>query len=338
MKSKITVLLIIGFALTAGVSSYFGRMHIAQELTAKVTEAPPQRALTIKAMPISLNPEDGNQSTIGELQYVAGWVLQSDNDDFGGWSGLVMQGEEALVAINDQGNWLQASFNISAPSPFSRGVLSLFDPSSERADKEDYDAESLIALPSGYLVGFEQNHRIMQVDAINEDSAKPYETGVDFRGLSKNSGIEAMAMLPDNRLIMFAENGRNTKGQTPAWIVSQGKATMVDFSPPENYSPTDAAALPNGDVLLLLRRYSVTTGASAKILHITATEIEEGVLRGREIATLKSPLSVDNMEGLDAQVLPNGNIRLFLISDDNFNRLQRTLFMVFDWPQQTAVQ
>ena len=50
---------------------------------------------------------------------------------------------------------------------------------------------------------------------------------------------------------------------------------------------------------------------------------------------LAAPLAVDNLEGVAALPQPDGSIRFYLISDDNFSRLQRPLLLAFDWrPQQ----
>jgi hypothetical protein len=38
---------------------------------------------------------------------------------------------------------------------------------------------------------------------------------------------------------------------------------------------------------------------------------------------------VDNMEGIDAHVTPEGDTMLTMISDDNFSMLQRTLLLQF---------
>ena len=38
---------------------------------------------------------------------------------------------------------------------------------------------------------------------------------------------------------------------------------------------------------------------------------------------------VDNMEGIDAHVTPEGETVLTLVSDDNFSLLQRTLLLQF---------
>lgn len=339
MKSKIVVLLIVGFAVAAGVSSYYGRANLAKELNAKMVHVPVtvgSNSIEINATPITLNPDNPRQTVLGELSYVEGWALTSESEDFGGWSGLVKR-SSGFLAINDKGNWLEVMQDVGAEGKLVAGSISLFDPSVGEADKSDYDAESLVALSDGYLVGFEQEHRLMEVSSVG-DMATPYDTGVDLSGLSSNSGIEAMALLPNGNLVMFAESGRDVKGRTPAWLVSDGSYKSLEFSPPENYEATDAASLPNGDVVLLMRYYSLLTGASAQVRHITAAEIESGVIRGRQIAEIRAPLNVDNMEGLDVQLLPDGTVRLFIISDDNFSSRQRTLFMVFDWAQDLGLE
>jgi hypothetical protein len=51
-------------------------------------------------------------------------------------------------------------------------------------------------------------------------------------------------------------------------------------------------------------------------------------IRGREIARLAPPLTVDNFEGL-AITREHGATMLWMVSDDNLLFLQRTLLMKF---------
>ncbi len=44
---------------------------------------------------------------------------------------------------------------------------------------------------------------------------------------------------------------------------------------------------------------------------------------------LRRPLTLDNMEGVAARQSERGETLIYLISDDNFRLLQRTLLMVF---------
>jgi hypothetical protein len=50
---------------------------------------------------------------------------------------------------------------------------------------------------------------------------------------------------------------------------------------------------------------------------------------------LERPLTVDNFEGVAAQARPDGRVRFYLISDDNFSGKQRTLLLAFDWTPPT---
>ncbi|MBV8535488.1 MAG: esterase-like activity of phytase family protein, partial [Alphaproteobacteria bacterium] len=51
---------------------------------------------------------------------------------------------------------------------------------------------------------------------------------------------------------------------------------------------------------------------------------------GEEIAHLQSPLTLDNFEGISAVRGPNGTVRVYIISDDNYTFLQRTLLFMFE--------
>jgi len=329
MRNKIIVLLILGLTVAAGISSYVGRGWAARAL-----ENGPF-VVEIKAEPIALNQENPAVNRVGELSYVAGWALSSDNDDFGGWSALALEkGAKSILLLSDKGDWLQTALDLKGDKPLGIGRLYLFEKGARGRDKSDYDAESLVRLgETGFLVGFEQEHRILEVERVGgPNRPAPVNDLVDLSVLSGNGGIEAMTMLPTGKLVMFAERGLDQQNTLPVWIANEKSVETRRFRPPSNYSPTDAATLPNGDILLLLRHYSQLDGVSVKVMHLSADEVASGqTLVGRELAHLADPLSVDNMEALDIEVLEDGMVRLYMMSDDNFNPLQRTLFMVFDW-------
>ena len=87
-------------------------------------------------------------------------------------------------------------------------------------------------------------------------------------------------------------------------------------------------------LLVLERRYTLIGGVSAIIRKVKRDAIKAGAtLEGDELAMLRAPLSVDNMEGIATRRGPNGETLIYLISDDNFSPLlQRTLLLVFALP------
>ena len=54
------------------------------------------------------------------------------------------------------------------------------------------------------------------------------------------------------------------------------------------------------------------------------------IVTPREIARLASPFAVDNLEGVATIKGSRGETLLWLISDDNFNVLQRNLLLMFE--------
>ena len=62
---------------------------------------------------------------------------------------------------------------------------------------------------------------------------------------------------------------------------------------------------------------------------LLALLVPGALLEGTEIARISLPLTVDNFEGLGLRRDRDGRLLVYLISDDNFNPLQRTLLLMF---------
>ena len=318
----------------AGVAAFWPQETVTAQMTAqeaaRATGLP--TGIKVSAEPLALSlPATG-----GNISFVAGWALTSEHDDFGGFSGLLLEEETSqLTAINDKGDWWQAPFEVQgAIAPYG-GTMRAYTMGAV-SDKEDLDAESLLHLNGGYLISFEQNHRLeFQPEVGGKPTPDTGFAAIDFAGVSKNSGMEAIAVLPSGELLAFTERGRDTQGKLKAWLVSDGEARPLFFAPPKNFAPTDAATLPNGDVLVLLRKYSVIEGVEVRLHHLKADSIIAGaVLTGEQVLRLTPDGPVDNMEGLDFVALNSNTVRLAMISDDNFSALQRTLLMLFDYKYQ----
>jgi hypothetical protein len=87
--------------------------------------------------------------------------------------------------------------------------------------------------------------------------------------------------------------------------------------------------LPDGRILLLNRRFALFEGMSAKLGILAPGRFaKDMILRGTEVADLRSPVTVDNMEALSV-TQEKGRTIVWIASDDNFNPLQRTLLLKF---------
>ena len=107
------------------------------------------------------------------------------------------------------------------------------------------------------------------------------------------------------------------------WLIRNGTASPISYQATDGFKPTDLATLPNGDVLLLERKFSLPN-MTARIRRFRETELKPGMkLSGKELATIGHPLSVDNFEGLAVRQDSQGGVLLYLVSDDNFLPFQR---------------
>jgi hypothetical protein len=82
---------------------------------------------------------------------------------------------------------------------------------------------------------------------------------------------------------------------------------------------------------MLSRRYSLMRGVGARLDLVDLDRGVDGFWRASSapVAELAPPVNVDNMEGLAVR-RQSGRVFVYLVSDDNFSGLQRTLLMKFE--------
>lgn len=306
-------------------------------------EPAPDRALAVRAEPVSLAPDEPGRQRVGELLFRRGWVLSSDNPDFGGISAIAPE-DEGFVAISDAGGVFR--FDIDAEGRVSHASLyALPDgpapPEGYQVRKQDRDGESLARDPAtGRLwIGFEQANAIWRYGP-GLLQAQAHATPEAMEDWPTNGGAEAMVRLPDGRFLVFSEEGAGPRGSRAALLFAGDPAAgnsdpvRLGYRPPEGFAVTDAAVLPDGRLLLLNRRFTFVEGVSARLTLAELPELADGaVIEGREIARLESPLTVDNMEAM-AVAERDGRTIVWIASDDNFNPLQRTLLLEFELAEE----
>ncbi len=295
--------------------------------------------LEIAARAVPLQAEDPERENVGALRFRGGLELSSDDTRFGGLSALLLSGDGArLSAVTDRGHWVTARLIADAdgtPRALAEAEIgALHGPGGRHLrGKRETDAESLALLADGALViGFERDHRLWRYPAgTNPLAGHPEAIPVPakLRHLRRNSGIEALATLADGALLAIAE-GRKNEATSPAFLWRGGAWSELVYPRLPGFRPTGATTLPGGDLLVIERSFNLFDGVAIRLQRIAAAQVRPGAtLSGTTLAVLRRPLTLDNMEGIAARRTATGETLLYLISDDNFSPLQRTLLLVF---------
>jgi hypothetical protein len=306
----------------------------------RVASQPSSNELWVELDPIEVDPKHPSRNIFGQLTLLSGFHLRSKDKRFGGLSGLSIGQNGLVYAVSDRGYWLAARMLINENGALTSlvdwRIAPLLTPANAAVSGRLRDAEALAQTRDGsLLVGFEGVHRIWRYRPPPETFAStPVAISLTpaIARAPGNGGIEGLTMLPDGRLLALAEQHQNSDGSSKGWLLDQEQWTELSYSPDRGFRVTDCAALENGDVLVLERRYRPLGILSARVVRVDGKAIEPGAkLAGKELLKLEQPLATENFEGIAVQQTSFGTV-IFLVSDDNFSSFQRTLLLQFILP------
>ena len=332
--------LILGAALAAACSPNAG---------AAPNTDPRYPEVKVEALP--LDPGNPYEKHVGRLTYLGGMRLSSGHWLFGGFSSLeITDNGTRMLSGSDRGEFWTAALVLKDGVPVGvtdNALSDMLDSQGKVLEQRENDAEGLALTSTGIAyVSFERHHRIMRYvktdpkDWTSFSHARPEIIAAppELADLPSNGGLEAIATLDDNTLFALSETGRAESGYNKGWIVHVGgKWEPFSYRRTEPFDPTDAKKLPNGDVMVLERRFSILGGLGARLCIIAGNTIKPGArLDCRTVAELQPPQSIDNMEGLAVRQNEKGETIIYMISDDNFSSLQRTVLLVFRLEPETA--
>jgi hypothetical protein len=240
--------------------------------------------------------------------------------NFGGFSGLeVLPDGLGFIALSDRG-WITegrlvrdedgriSAIDAAALRPLDNG-------SGGRLTERRSDSEGIALAPDGEIfISFEGATRVRTEtgpDGVPHALPRPPA----FRALDNNASLEALAIGPDGRLYTIPERSGRLDRPFPVYCYD-GAAWDVAFDLPRigPFLPVGADVGPDGLLYILERDF---TGFGFR------TRIRRVALDGSGLETLLVTSRHDNLEGLSVWQAADG-LRLTMISDDNFNWLQRT--------------
>lgn len=312
---------------------------------------PPEHSVTepvsveVNARPIpNFEPRDRSRVRFGSLQYRSGLVLTSPFRGFGGLSGIRLDPKgERFLAISDQGGWFTGAIRYSSGRMVGLDDVEaapVLGPEGRPITEKRYwyDTESLARDGSTVYVGLERVNQIMRFDFAKGGTRARGEvipSPAAMRKLPTNKGIEALVVVPKGQplagtLIALSEGGFDADGNLIGFLIGGPTPGQFSIRRTDKQLISDAVLLPSGEMLILERKFSWFTGINIRIRSIPLKSIAPGALvDGPALFNADLGHEVDNMEGIDAHVTPEGETVLTLISDDNFSLLQRTLLLQF---------
>ena len=310
---------------------------------------------TVTAIPIDFDRENPSRKGFGKLTFRAGLNLYAKSSYFGGYSALVLDPSgRSLLAISDAGAWLRANLDydgrkLKGLSEVVLGPVLGADGKPLRDDRER-DSEGMTLFDGDTrqgtaYVSFERKHRIARYPFTAERFGPPAGTiplPAGAKAMSVNRGIEAMAVIRAGKLkgtlVAFAEGLADRSGNLQGWLIGGPTPGGIVLKRLGGFDITDAAALPDGGIVVLERRFRFSEGIKMRIRRVAAGELKRGaVMQGDVLLEADDSLNIDNMEAIAAHRAASGETVLTLMSDDNFSALQRTLIMQFTLPDTTPV-
>jgi hypothetical protein len=306
-------------------------------------------SISVTASPIGgFDRADRAKTAFGKLEWRGGLVLTSPIAAFGGWSGLVVDADgQTFLAVSDAGTWMTGTLDyskgqLSGLSATKLGPLTAIGGKS--LDRGRYRDAEAVALASGtlangaLLISFEQKNRIGRFRIGKDGLTPPSEylkmppEMIKRRG---TDGIEAVTVLRGGPLagatLAMAEAVKTKVGHRAGWIWQGKEPKPFAVTDIGDFNVTDVAGLPNGDLLVLERRFRWSEGVKIRLRQVAAAEVKPGaVVSGDVLMAADLGQEIDNMEGLGVHTNAAGETIVTMISDDNFNRfLQRTVLLQF---------
>lgn len=300
--------------------------------------------LEIKAKPIPYFQISSYDQDFGSLRYLGGILTWSDEALYGAISSIRFEADaERFLAVLDTGHFLSGRITRDAEGRLSgieQGeITAMLDAKGQQPSRKYMvDAEGLSLRSGKAYVSFEQRHRIEIFDVNSFPDAKPIGSVphlIPNGELRANGGIETLAQAPKDvplqgAMVAIAEQSVDEDGNLYAAILEGPLKGTFKVAKRDDFAVTDGAFLPNGDLILLERRFNFAQGVGMRLRRVAGADIRPGALvEGKLLLDAGMTYQIDNMEGLDVVEMPDGSTHLFIVSDNNHSFLQRNLMLEF---------
>lgn len=320
---------------------------------AEAQQAEPLR-MEARTRPITRFRIGSDEMRFGDLEFAGGLEINASSRHFGALSGFrFIEGQGRFTGITDTGFWVDgtltrdASGNPSGVDDLAMTAINGRD-GAPITGKWQADAEGIAVNGTEVWVSFEREHRIARYRAdggerLWQAAAQP---PVPMHELRRNRGFEGIAIGREESALAGArigvsENSLDAAGNIMAFVrPATGEPYEFSVAKRDDFYVTDVDFLPDGDLVLLERRFNVRDGVAMRLRRIDDAEIgARTTVDGEILLEADMRFQIDNMEGLAITEDDDGVPRLTIVSDDNHSILQRNLLIEFRYltPSANAV-
>ncbi|MTI07312.1 hypothetical protein E1180_17550 [Roseibium denhamense] len=311
----------------------------AQDL---LTQAEPVK---VRAKPIPTFHIGSAETRFGPLTFLGGLEILGSDRKIGGLSGLVSLDEgQRFLAVTDNGHWVTGDVTQGPdgrPDDISNvrfAPLLGSDGKTLRA-RWGHDTEALaLSEPELYVTAETRNavyHYPWPLQLGSERMVGQLALPEDVRSLPRNSGLEALAAAPadgplQGALVAVAESSPSDAHDLQGFIFDPTGTKRFSIKRRDGFDATDAVFLPDGDFLLMERRFNLRNLIGMRLRRFDGEALTPGaVLDGQLILEADFNTQIDNMEAMSVHQTAAGETILTLVSDNNRSLLQRTVFLRF---------
>lgn len=281
---------------------------------------------------LGADPADNDRPV---ARHLSTYVWRMDDPEFGGFSGIDISADGSrFTALSDRATlrWgriiRDADGNIESLE--TEGRTRLKDMRGRPLPPGRIgDSEGIAVAGDGTIhISFEGLTRVARY-ATPGSPAEVLESPPAFKRMQKNSSLEALAIMPDGTLLTVPERSGSIDRPFPVWRWRNGTWDQpYDIPRNGNWLPVGADIGPDGRLYLLERDFKGLLGFLSRVRRF---EVTETALLNETVLMRSRAMRFDNLEGIAAWDDGQG-IRLTMISDDNFQFLQRTEIVEFRAP------
>lgn len=267
-------------------------------------------------------------------EFVTSVTWRHDADWFGGLSGIDISADgNRFVAVTDRGQLLAGTFERDGQQMVGATVVKNRTLPNDPRTPERFpftDAEGVAWGRDGVIfVSFEHAQRVLQFDSWEAEAIWPHYTRA-WNALGGNIGLEALAIGAAGDLITMPEGVLSGATEALVYRREPGQPWAQSLTLPlvDGFRPVGADYGPDGYLYLLEReaRYGFRT-------QIRRFDVDRSGFDRWDVV-LETPLMRHaNLEGLAVWADSAGNIRLTMVSDNNFYPMVPTRLVEYVIPK-----